>query len=283
MFYRVGAFILGACLLGAACATDRAPPQTLDLKPYVGRLVTLETQIGDRSAPMLFDTGAGVTAITPQMAQAFDCVPYGRLTGSRMDGERVDFEKCGRGTLAFDGYESATDVFDLMALLPEDLPELGGIVSLANFADRPFTLDLAGKKLIVENERSLRERTANAKEGDLRIIRGPGGPDDITVLVRIEDKTDDLWFLLDSGNLDKVFVTPHALAQMGLSEQDLLSAGEDGVYNLSFEIAGAIPVTAEARVRDIIYDGALSEDVLRRYLITFDLENEKIWFSTPVQ
>lgn len=258
---------------------------TLPLEPYVGRLVTLDVQIGDRTTPMLFDTGAGVTAVTPEMAPALGCSPFGRLAGHRMSGERVDFEKCGSKSIALSDYEPVSDVyvFDLMALLPEGLPELGGIVSLASFADNPFTLDLAGQNLILETKNSFHERTKNAKQADLRVKKGTGGDGEITVLVRVEAETGDLWFLLDSANLDHVIVAPHTLDQLGAAAGPDSFSTPDNVGELTFEIAGAYPVSATARVSDILYDGALNENVMRRFLITFDIQNEKIWFSKPIE
>ncbi len=275
------ALLLASCALGASCASRPVSPVTLNLKPYVGRLVSVEAEIGGQDTPMLFDTGAGVTALTPAAATSLGCEPFGRLVGHRMSGERVDFQRCGDQAIAFNGYDTLTEayVFDLMALLPDDLPELGGIGSLASFYGRPFTLDLAGQELIIETEESLKARTKNAKEADLRIKRGVGGDAEITAFVRIEAELGDLWFLLDSGNLDHVAISPHALYQLG-GNPDKASAPEPGdVFDLDIEIAEGIPVSVTARMRDVIYDGALSEDVMRRFLITFDLANERLWLA----
>ena len=267
----------------AACTQGgpKSPPLTLDMKPYVGRLITLDVQLGDQEAPMLFDTGAGVTAVTPELASALDCAPFGRLVGHRMSGERVDFERCGGQTISFGGREFSSDiyVFDLMALLPEGLPALGGIVSLTSFADHPFTLDLENKQIIVETESSLRDRVKDAKQGELRILKGTGGDGEITVLVGVDAEIGDLWFLLDSGNLDQVIVAPHTLVQLGATA-DLVSPLKIGdVTKQEIEIAGVGAATVDVRLSDILYDGVINEALMRRYLITFDLAAERIWFS----
>lgn len=249
------------------------------MRPYVGRLVTLDVLIGDRSALMLFDTGAGVTAITPGLTEALDCTPHGRLVGHRMSGERVEFEKCGVQSISLGRYKSVADtyVFDLMALLPEGLPDLGGIISLASVMQKPVTLDLAGQKLIFETKASFNERIKDAQETKVRLKRGPGG--EVTAFVRIEAETGDLWFLLDSGNLDHVAVAPHTLDQLGVIDADSAPVELGTVIDLDFQIAGAYAVSAKTRVNNIIYDGALNEKVMRSFLITFDLESERIWFS----
>lgn len=283
MNLRPALFLAGLSALVASCESSVAAPKTLSLKPYVGRLVTLDVQVGNQETRMLFDTGAGVTAVTPEMASALDCTPFGRLVGHRMSGERVEFEKCGRQTLMLGGLGASSDVyvFDLMALLPEGLPALGGIVSLSSITEHPFTLDLAGQKLIIETDRSLRQRTKDAKQADLRIMKGTGGDGEITALVRIEAETGDLWFLLDSANLDHVFLAPHAIDQLGAAVEPELFSAPDEVGELEFEFAGGYSFSATTRVSEILYDGALNEDVMRRYLITFDIQNEKIWFSKP--
>lgn len=272
-----------ALALVAGCATggrDVGEPLVIALSPYVGRLVTVEADAGSGPAPVLFDTGAGVTALTPESASRAVCTPFGRLVGWRMSGERVEFQRCGVRTLRIDDYETAHEVyvFDLAAVLPKELPPLDGILSIASFANRPFTLDLADRILTLETPQSLRERTASATPVAMRLLRGPGG-DDLTVLVRVEAETGDLWFLLDSGNLDVIAVSAHALKQMGVSLDDEAARSGKEPFALSFVLDGIGPVEAPARASDIIYDGALSEDVMRRYAITFDLANARLWFA----
>ena len=96
MNWRLVYFVTVVIATVASCATPVDSSMALSLKPYVGRLVTFDAQIGDRNMPMLFDSGAGVTAITPEMELAIGCEPFGLLVGHRMRGERVDFEKCGK-------------------------------------------------------------------------------------------------------------------------------------------------------------------------------------------
>lgn len=270
-----------AAVIMIGCETTPQEPLVLELSPYFSRLRTLDANLGEKTTPMIFDTGASITIVTPENLQALRCEPYGRLVGHRMHGERVDFERCGFRAINFGDVQSSTEVytFDLMALLPEELPEVGGVVSLASFADRPFTLDLAGKELIIETAQSLRARIAGAREADLRIVRGVAGPSEVSAFVRIEAPTGDLWFLLDSANLDHVIIAPHTINQLnGESESDS-SVDLGNVLDLDLEIAGAYPVSTPVRVGDILYDGALNEEVMRRFLITFDLKNERVWFS----
>ncbi len=268
-----GLFFCTACAHEGAGSQSPAPVE-LRLSPYVGRLVTLSAQ---GFAPVLFDTGAGVTALTPQSAAQVGCEPFGRLVGWRMSGERVEFQRCGAIDIAFGPIASKVEtyVFDLTKLLPEELPPLGGVVGLASFHNRPITLDLAAGALILETEASLKRIAATSRQASARFIRGPGG-DEITVLVAVDSPDGPLWFLLDSGNLGEVLLSPLSADALQIDET------KDPGANASFSISGVGVIRAAAKGADIIYDGAFNEEVMRRYRITFDLPRSRLFFS-PVE
>ena len=268
------------CVAATACASVDDPPSVVSLDPYIGRLVTMNASVNGIEATMLFDTGGGVTAVTPNLAKRVDCDPHGKTVGHRMSGERVEFQKCGPQSMSIGASNSDAElyVFDLMALLPNDWPALDGIISLPNFIDHPFTLDLEKQQLILETKSSFQSRIANAHAADVRLKRDPGG--EVTVFVRVEALAGDLWFLLDSANLDHVLVSPTAMEQLGVFNDENVTVQPDSEFTGNFTIAGVGSVSADARVRDIIYDGAFNEAVMRRYLITFDLQTERAWFSS---
>ena len=85
------------CAATVSCASIDDNPSIFALDPYVGSFVTISMTVNGQEATMLFDSGGGVTAITPNLAKRVDCDPYGKLVGHRMSGERVEFQKCGFG------------------------------------------------------------------------------------------------------------------------------------------------------------------------------------------
>ncbi|HJZ12282.1 MAG TPA: hypothetical protein VJ521_09035, partial [Acidobacteriota bacterium] len=117
---------------------------SLTFKPYLGRLRTVEASIHNRSYPFLFDTGGGLTIITPAVAKEIGCAPWGRIIAHRMDGQTVPFQRCGSADIGLNGMIVNTEVFvfDLMALLPKDVPPLGGILSLHTFMNHAITINL---------------------------------------------------------------------------------------------------------------------------------------------
>jgi hypothetical protein len=281
--------LFGVALLVTACAaqplvpslrSSNGAPTTIKLEPYVGRLVTLQVRIGNQSYPFLLDTGGGWTSATPKVAKAGGCVPFGRLVGSRMSGEQISSQKCGRTKLFLEGValEGDLGVFDLMALLPNELPELGGTFALSSLRDRPFTLDLESKQLILETRSSLARRTKGLMHRRIKLQHEAAGYG-TTVFVEVAARPEPLWFLLDSGNLDAVIVDPHSLPQLDVSPGTMAAASGKEPFDLDLVVAGQSVSGVRSRVRDIIYDGALSEAVMRKFVITVDISNETIWFA----
>lgn len=119
---------LGGCVhanttAGAAGQADRA--QTIPLSTYAGLLRSITVSVANSAHPFIFDTGGGETMITPDLASAIDCTPYGRAVGLRASGEQVAFQYCDRVLLRLGDIAVAHDrvgVFDLKAILPAGAP-----------------------------------------------------------------------------------------------------------------------------------------------------------------
>jgi hypothetical protein len=79
------------CLLGllALAGPRAAPDAVLPLVPYQDRQVALHADIHGHAGLFLFDTGEGMTMISPALAAAIGCVPWGNITALRMLGERL--------------------------------------------------------------------------------------------------------------------------------------------------------------------------------------------------
>jgi hypothetical protein len=85
---------------------------------------------------------------------------------------------------------------------------------------------------------------------------------------------DTLWFLLDSGNLDVVQAAPHL--------RNRTSSSSGAPWEAELTLDGLSGVRTMFRTRDIIYDGALSEEFLRLWVLAFDLSANAVWAArTP--
>ncbi|MEQ8576874.1 MAG: retropepsin-like aspartic protease, partial [Fulvivirga sp.] len=75
----------------------------IKLNNYFRELKTVEVTIDGETYDFLFDTGGGVTVVSPQVIEKLNKEPYGYNVGFRMSGERVVFERCDSVTLTMGG------------------------------------------------------------------------------------------------------------------------------------------------------------------------------------
>ena len=266
---RVCAFCATVVL---ASPTPNARADVLALEPYwpaqAPGAVMLTIEIDGRPARMLFDTGAGVTAMTETFASSIGCAPYGRVSGFRMRGDRFDARKCGSRTVEIGGRGSVMELlaFDASRLLPAEAPPLDGIIGLDAFVGRRLTINLARAQLTLDG--ASREH-GRWRRGRLRYERSIGGSA-LTVFVPAQAGANDLWMLLDSGHIGgSAFLSPAALDELAASRSESC---------VRFVIAGidetCVPTTS---AETLIYDGVLGEQFLRQFEVALDLRNAQIW------
>lgn len=279
------AVLIAALAAPALRQTDAARPRTvaarpprpdapieLVLEPYVGALRTVRAKIGEREAPFLFDTGGGGTVLSLASAKAAGLVPFGRGTGFRHNGERIDGQWGGPMTLSLGAFErhGRVGILDVDGFLA-GLPRVGGILSLETFEGAALTVDLARGRLFVESTASLKARTEHASELTVRFGRQAAGAA-LDLFVAVEGRHGPLWFELDSGNVAPVLVAPHAFAELGLDAPPL---GERRVAELA--LVGLGPVACEIEAREMIYDGLLNAAFFERHTLTMDLAEGRAW------
>ncbi len=274
-----GAIAAAAVLAGAAGAA--APADTLDLAPYVGKFLAVRGTVAGRTRPFLFDTGGGTTVISPALAESAGCAAVGRMTGYRMSGERIDTPVCFDLPLRFGAFsltEPEVAVFDVMTLLPEGLPELGGVLSLRTFAGRTLTVDLAARRLVVAVAPPS-EAALSARGFVPLTVRGATGVsgDELTLYLEMDSPAGPLWFLLDSGDMAGVLVSPHAAGMLGLAPAPADTGGV-AVAAVALDPAGpAPPDTVAATVIPMIHDGVVGHDYMASRVWLLDLASGRAW------
>ncbi len=255
----------------AACATapkrvgpELRQPVELALEPFMKTdLRTVAVTAGGRTLRFLFDTGGGVTVVSPEVAKAVGCTPAGRLTAHRMSGERVDAPRCDRVPLTLGGVAVEADamVMELAALMPPDWERVDGLISVQTIERLPFTLSLAENRLVLETASSLSARVAAGMQPVSFRVARPAGGVAADLFVKVEGSP-PLWMILDSGNVDRVVLSPHAAKQVGGGE--------------TFE-------GQPARVMDVIYDGNLGAAYLKARVVSVDLEAGRMWMSAAAR
>ncbi len=262
--------------LGAAPPRAATSPRSneLALQPYVGKLRTVQVQIEGRAATLIFDTGAGITSVTPEFAAQIGCEPRGNISAFRMNGERVAFRLCPALRVEIGGAQTERDfgVFDLGAVLSPGLPHVDGVAGLDLFDGRIITILPGLSGLRLETRSSLRRAVGASTPARLRLAREAGGLS-LTVFCPARSRQGDVWLLLDSANLAGVRLHPWAAAALGgPTEATRMS-------RVQLSIEGAAPATVDAEIVDeLIYDGALNADFLERRAITLDLDRGRAWW-----
>jgi hypothetical protein len=269
------ALVIALGAVGVSHAAEPAPAWVIPLTSYLGAVPSMQVQVGDRPATVLLDTAGGLTVLTPGGAEKAGCEPWGRLSGMRMRGDRLDLPRCDDVKLKVAGHGVTipeAGIWDFSKLLPKDAPPLDGSVALDAFAGQVVTLDLSGDRLIVETPASAKARTAHATELPMRLAREVGGAS-LTPLMAIPTAKGKLWFELDCGS-DGALIVNHAVAT-ALGLDPAVAHGQP----VNLALAPHIQLQANAQVQDLFVDGNIGAPILRQWIITMDLAHQRLWLS----
>lgn len=271
---------LAAAPAEAAPARPLPPskPVVIPLEPYLGVLWSFQGEVDGQPRRFLLDTAGGITAITPELAKSVGCTPWGRITGHRMRGERLDLPRCDDVGLKAAGAPltaPTAGVIDFATLLPKDAPPLDGSVALDAFAGRVVTLDLAHRQLIVETPASLKVRAAKGVEVPVRFARDASGLA-LTPFVAAPTSKGKIWLELDCGSVGPVVLAKHVAPLVGLNPET--KTGQ----SVALSLEGGPKFGGATLVEDLIIDGNIGEPVLKTWVVTLDLAAERAWI-TPAQ
>jgi hypothetical protein len=266
--------IAAAWIFSFSAAVAKAQT-TIPLTLFMGKIPALHVSVNGHEGFFLFDTGGGTTILGPEFARFSGCTPWGQMTGFRMTGERLDFQRC--DAVAFDiaGAHlktATTAVFEIMKLAPKTAPHLDGSLGLDIFAGQVVTLDVSGRTLTIETPRSLRARIRNAKEVPARLVRDAEGAA-LSVDAAVPTPKGLAWMELDSGN-DGAFEIGNHIAPLLDLQPDRKEP-----QPISFSLGGVIPVKGTALTGNLIMDGNIGEQFFPLWVVTFDLKTGRIWIS----
>lgn len=255
-----------------------APLAIFHLEPHPGgtHMMTLNARVGSHEGRFVFDTGGGVTYISPAFAQMIGCKPWGQLSGFVLTGQRLDMQRCDDLTFNIDGrwfHAPIAGVFDLMKYMPPKVPMIDGSIGLDLFAGKAVTLSLANRTLTVESARSLRQRVRNGKGISIRIVREVEGIA-LAVVVGVVTPEGTAWMELDSGNGGANVIAKHIAPLLNLKTDVKQS------QPAKFMLVGGVPVTGDARVNDtLIMDGNIGTRFMIDWDVTLDLAKGRAWLT----
>lgn len=235
----------------------------------------MQVQLGGHPVTVLLDTAGGLTVLTPSGADKAGCQPWGRLSGMRMRGDRLDLSRCDNIKIALAGHSvtaPVAGVWDFSKLLPKNAPPLDGSVALDSFAGQIVTLDLSGNRLIVETAASAKARTAHATELPMRLAREVGGAS-LTPMVAVPTPKGTLWFELDCGSDGALMINRAAATALGLD------ASATHAQPMQLTLAPKVQLQGKAQLLDLVVDGNIGAPLLRQWIITMDLAHQRLWFA----
>ena len=270
---RLFLVLAGFLFIGAAAAA--AQPQAVFKLESYRKTVALHASVHGHDGLFLLDTAGGLTLLSPAFAKRIGCKPWGRLSGFRMMGDRLDAPRCDDvdfqlGDQLF--HAPVTLVFDIAPLLAKDAAPVAGSIALDLFAGKTITVDIPGRRLIVESPESLQARIAQARELPVLLSREMQGRA-LAASVGVATSSGTLWFELDTGNGGTLLVSQPYARLFGLD------AAAKGPQQADFAVAAGLRARGTAFTPDMVLDGNLGMPFLRDKLITLDLQAGRLWIG----
>jgi hypothetical protein len=272
------ALLVSVIATAAHPQTGHKPPRpltVLKLEQLPGAGTALRASSRGHEGLFLFDTGEGVSTISPAFARQIGCRPWGKITGFRMSGERLDFPRCDNVRFRFGPSElppRTTGIFDITSLLPDSKTVLAGSLGLDVFDGLRITIEPAADRIIIESPASFRSRIKRAKPLPSRIVRDAEGAA-LAIDVAVPTTSGTAWMELDTGNGGTLVIGKHIAPLLGLN------ANSAKPQRAQFQLAGGVPVSGEARVRDLIMDGNIGQRFWRNWNTTIDLKTGRVWIA----
>lgn len=233
--------------------------------------------LGGVEGRFLFDTGGGISFISPAFAKKLGREPWGRLSGHRMMGDRIDMPCCSDVPVKVGEQDlgaHTVGVFDLSSLLPKDAEPLDGSLALDLFDGRTITIDFPGLRLLLETPASFAARTSKATELSARLSRELQGRG-LSVNLGVPSTKGQVWMELDSGNGGTLLISKPYASLFGLDPS------KEGPQALTLEIAKGIKASGRAFTPDMILEGNLGMPFLKDAVMSLDLAAGRLWMSFP--
>lgn len=249
---------------------------TIPTSPYVAGLTTVHATVNGQQGTFLFDTGGGISVITPAFAQKIGCKPWGQITGFRLTGERLDAPHCDDVEFEMGGGKlrvPAAGVIDIMQFIGANAPVVDGALGLDIFAGKTVTR-IPGKGLVLETPSSFEARIAAAKELPVRVVRDAEGLA-LTLDGAVQTPAGLAYMELDTGSISTLIIGDHIAPLVGL-KPDSSSA------TARVTLANGIVVNGPARTTNLIMDGNIGAEFLNHWVMTMDLEHGRLWLA-PLQ
>lgn len=239
-----------------------------------GHLFTVPVMIGEYRTEFILDTGIGVNIISSELAKKLGCPTTNvTFTGQRMSGQKVTIPLSWVRSLSLGPHRQqfvTVGVLDFTDFIPHgpEWDSIEGFLSLNFFRTQAFTLDYANRCLRLENPQQGTPVELKLKDEDGVAL---------TAFAYADVNGQKALLEVDSGSDSLILHDRYRPA--GLTVKTVEGKDETGhrfvrrFGTLPGYVAFAGQRQSDPRVmfQDIIYDGLLGHDYLRRFTVTFDL------------
>ena len=261
----------------------------------IAHLVTVPASAGDVETRFVLDTGIGLTLLAEPLCERAGCTPTGEtFTGPRMSGQEVSLPLGRVPSLAFGGLaqrDALVGILDLSGF-PAELADIGGFLSLASFAEQPFTVDYPDGCVVLETPETLAGRCETGTAVD--VVPHPYGPAlDVFLSLAIPGGA-VISVEVDMGS-DTLILDQRFAAELGVDLEAAEVRRVDGTDETggaftrwfatlpgSIHPAGApelVQERPEAMFQRIVHDGLIGDAFLRRQAVTYDLPGRRMIFG----
>ena len=292
--------LLFLCLVAPAWCQESIPFQYLpgsDDGLIEGHLISIPVTVGSGTpSRFILDTGIGVDLISSRLAEKLQVPSTGMsYKGKRMSGQEVEVPLSYLGNLTVGGAVQkfgTVGVWDFKGFLPETpaFAVIDGFVGLRFFQHRPFTLDYRQKQLILETPESLKTRIESGIVVPLEIDDDQNTS--LTVFAPLEVvEAGTAKVEVDTGS-DSLILHRRFMAALGIAESGpgvrVVEAKDE--TNFAFtrwftKLNGSVRLNGNSKLeqsggrvmfQQIIHDGLIGDDFLKRFVVTFDLSHSRM-------
>ncbi len=241
----------------------------------------------------LLDTGIGLTVILKSFADEMGLEPIGEFSGRRMSGQQLkiplaQFPEIEVGGLVRKDLE--VGIYELGGL-PPAFSKIKGILAVNYFQNKVLTFDYTHSLILVSEELVKWEGTGEGAVVPVNIeYNGPT----ITIFIDATLPNGDIVKLeVDTGS-DVLILNSKFMSRLGVSPEDpnvkVFTGTDETSYSYkrySSEIKGKLEIGYASSIfqesprvvfQDIIYDGLLGNDFLKRFTVVYDLDHLKMIF-----
>ncbi len=253
----------------------------------------IQVKVNGKDIMFLIDTGIGPTVVSKDLANELALNQVGIMHGNRMSGQGLEIPLVEVPSIEVAGLirkDVVVGIFDTSGF-PPDLDDIKGILSIGFFKDKTLTVDYSNHSLTVAEAPLDGYPQDNGTRVPIDVeYNGPS----VSLFVRVKlpnGKTGK--FEVDTGS-DVLIMNLNLMAELGISPEDRevkIFTGSDETGNkykrYLAKIKGNILLDGSPELvqenprvvfQDIIYDGLIGHDFLKRYTVSYNLDKREMIF-----